>query len=50
MRPLLKPDGVFICSGIIDDRAVEVADKLRQAGLAILESNQSEGWFSYVCR
>ena len=50
VRPLLKPDGVFICSGIIDDRAVEVADKLRQAGLAILESNQSEGWFSYVCR
>ena len=50
VRPLLKPDGVFICSGIIDDRAVEVADKLRQAGLAMLESNQSEGWFSYVCR
>ena len=50
VRPLLKPDGVFICSGIIDDRAVEVADKLRQVGLAILESNQSEGWFSYVCR
>ena len=50
VRPLLKPDGVFICSGIIDDRAVEVADKLRQAGLAILESNQSEGWFSYVCQ
>ena len=50
VRPLLTPDGVFICSGIIDDRAVEVADKLRQAGLAILESNQSEGWFSYVCR
>ena len=50
VRPLLKPDGVFICSGIIDDRAVEAADKLRPAGLATLESNQSEGWLSYVCR
>lgn len=50
VRPLLKPEGVFICSGIIDDRAVETADKLRQAGLAILESRESEGWFSYVCR
>ena len=50
VRPLLKPEGVFICSGIIDDRAVEVADKLRQAGLAILESREAEGWFSYVCR
>ena len=49
VRPLLKPDGVFICSGIIDDRAVEVADKLRQAGLSILESREADGWFSYVC-
>ncbi len=50
VRPLLKPEGVFICSGIIDDRAVEVADRLRQAGLSILESHESEGWFSYICR
>jgi ribosomal protein L11 methyltransferase len=50
VRPLLKPEGVFICSGIIDDRAVEVANRLRQAGLAILESHRSEGWFSYICR
>ena len=50
VHPLLKPEGVFICSGIIDDRAVEVADRLRQAGLSILESHESEGWFSYICR
>lgn len=50
VRPLLKPEGVFICSGIIDDRAEEVADKLCQAGLTVLESHQSDGWFSYVCR
>ena len=50
VRPLLKPEGVFICSGIIDDRAEEVAEQLRAAGLEILESRQSEGWFSYTCR
>ena len=28
----------------------EVAEQLRAAGLEILESRQSEGWFSYTCR
>ena len=50
VRPLLAPDGVFLCSGIIDDRAEEVADKLRAAGLTILETRSAEGWFSYVCQ
>ena len=50
VRPLLAPDGVFLCSGIIDDRAEEVAEKLRSAGLTILETRSAEGWFSYVCQ
>ena len=50
VRPLLKKDGVFLCSGIIDDRAEEVAGRLREAGLEILETHSSEGWFSYLCR
>ena len=50
VRSLLNEQGVFLCSGIIDDRAEEVADKLRQAGLEILESRNSEGWFAYTCR
>ena len=50
VRPLLKEDGVFLCSGIIDDRAEEVAGRLREAGLEILETHSSEGWFSYLCR
>ena len=47
--PLMKPDGVFICSGIIDDRAEEVRGKLEDSGFRVLEANQSEGWFSFVC-
>ena len=50
VRPLLAENGLFICSGIIDDRAEEVAEQLRAAGLEILETRQSEGWFSYTCR
>ena len=47
---LLKKGGIFLCSGIIDDRAVEVADALRLAGWAIMEARESEGWFSYLCK
>ncbi|MEG0779766.1 MAG: 50S ribosomal protein L11 methyltransferase [Oscillospiraceae bacterium] len=49
VRRLLAAGGRFLCSGIIDDRAVEVADALRFHGWAILESHESEGWFSYLC-
>ncbi len=50
VRPFLKEDGVFLTSGIIDDRAAEVAEKLRAAGWEIVEERQSEGWFSYLCK
>ena len=50
VRPLLKEGGYFLCSGIIDDRAEEVAEKLRRAGLTIQETHSAEGWFSYLCR
>ena len=50
VRQFLKPDGQFLCSGIIDDRAVEVADGLRRCGWAILETREESGWFAYSCR
>ena len=50
VRSLLRENGVFLCSGIIDTRAEEVADKLRQAGLEILDTRSSEGWYAYTCR
>ena len=49
-RSFVKPGGLFLCSGIIDDRAQEVAQALTAAGLEILETRDSEGWFSYLCR
>ena len=50
VRPLLKAGGYFLFSGIIDDRAEEVAGKLRSAGLTIQETCSADGWFSYLCR
>ena len=47
---LLKEGGIFLCSGIIDDRADEVREKLIEAGWTIEETRSSEGWFSYLCR
>ena len=50
VRPFLKEGGCFLCSGIIDDRAGEVAEHLRRDGWDIVETRQSEGWFSFLCR
>ena len=49
-RSFLKENGLFLCSGIIDDRAEEVADALRRSGWTILDTRQSEGWFAYTCQ
>ena len=50
VRGLLKAGGLFLCSGIIDDRAEEVREKLVEAGWTIEETRSVEGWFSYLCR
>ena len=50
VRPFLKEGGYFLTSGIIDTRAAEVAQKLREAGWEIVEERASEGWFSYLCK
>ena len=50
VRHFLKEDGWFLTSGIIDDRADEVAAALTAAGWNIVESCTSEGWYCYICR
>ncbi len=45
VRQFLKPGGLFLCSGIIDTRAGEVADALRQNGWEIETTRSGEGWF-----
>ena len=50
VRPFLKPGGLFLCSGIIDDRAAEVLEKLKADGWDVFEQRSSEGWFSYFCK
>ena len=50
VRDFLKPGGYFLCSGIIDDRAEEVLQRLKADGWDVLEQRSSEGWFSYLAR
>ena len=50
VRGLLAPGGRFLCSGIIDTRAEEVAKGLTAAGLTIEESFQEDNWRAFLCR
>lgn len=50
VRPFMKSNGLFICSGIIDSRAEEVLAKLKSDGWQIPEQRTNEGWFSFVCQ
>ena len=40
----LAPEGVFICSGVIDTRADEVEGALKKNGLRLLERVERDGW------
>ncbi len=40
----LKPDGVFLCSGILAEREREVRDAAAKAGLAVFADRREDGW------
>ncbi|MBD5148221.1 MAG: 50S ribosomal protein L11 methyltransferase [Oscillibacter sp.] len=50
VKGLLKPGGVFLCSGIIEGRTLEVCQGLTAAGLDIEETYGDNGWYAYLCK
>ena len=40
----LKPNGVFLCSGILTEREQEVRDAIANAGLAVFASRHTDEW------
>lgn len=50
VKKALKPDGIFITSGIIDIRIEEVKAELERNGFEILSENRSADWAEYKCR
>jgi len=47
---LLAPGGVFLCSGIIDTRAEEVAAALRANGLTVTGRREQSGWVALTAQ
>ena len=47
---LLAPDGVFLCSGIIDTRADEVQAALEANGLWVFDRQERSGWVALAAR
>ena len=49
-KTVVAPGGWFIVSGIIDDRAAETEEKLKQAGFEVTEVKSSDCWYAMLCR
>ncbi|MCL2344059.1 MAG: 50S ribosomal protein L11 methyltransferase [Firmicutes bacterium] len=48
IREFLRPDGIFICSGVIEGRQSDVERALTSAGLDVVSHLQEEGWHSFA--
>jgi len=46
----LKPGGIYITSGIIDDKETTVVDAVKAAGLELLEVNYQGEWVGVTAR
>ena len=49
-RRFLADGGVFICSGVIDERCEEVENALKRSGFAIARHLREAEWNCYLCR
>lgn len=50
LKRLLRPDGEFLASGIIDNRADELEEGLKDAGFEIIERVLDSGWILFRAR
>lgn len=48
VKELLDDNGVFICSGIIDNRSDEVADAIEKEGYSILSHKKKDNWHAFL--
>jgi len=47
---VIKPDGIYISSGIISERAPEVIACIESHGFEILEKRERRGWVAIKAR
>ena len=50
VKKLIAENGVFICSGIIEERLQDVKDAMTKEGIEIFSINQEDGWASVTCK
>lgn len=50
VRPHLKEGGLFISSGIIDSKADEVTEALKENGFEILAKETLKEWVCFICK
>ncbi len=48
-KELLAPNGVFLCSGIIDSRGEEVVSALEKIGFQLAKKREKNGWIALEC-
>lgn len=49
-RSFMAPEGIFICSGIIDERWQEVCNALTANGFTVISHSQEEEWHCFACK
>ncbi len=50
VKKLISDGGVFICSGIIEERLSDVINAMEKENINILYSNVEDGWCSVTCK
>ena len=50
LKKHIKPGGLFLCSGVVRERADEVREALLDAGYELLEERMTEEWVAFCAR
>ncbi len=50
VKALLKKDGIFVCSGIIEERLSDVLAAFEKGGICVQHETRSGGWVAMRCR
>ncbi len=50
VKKAIKPDGTFITSGIVSDRAEEVIEAIKENGFEIISEKRSADWVELKCK
>jgi ribosomal protein L11 methyltransferase len=50
VKKYMTPDGIFIASGIIDDRRDDVVAAMNAQGIEVIEERTQGGWYALACK